>query len=70
MSKADQVREHAAYVRSNPNNAQAIAAALELIADAMDGKPCEDCASRQGAVIDPDDNPEAGQDGDNVNAGA
>lgn len=62
MSKADQVREHADYISNNPNNAHAVAAALHLIADAMDGK-CEDCGSRQAsAVIDPADNPEAGKD--------
>ena len=37
MSKANQVREHAEYVRNNPNNAQAVAAALDVIAGAMDG---------------------------------
>lgn len=77
MSKADQVREHAEYIRNYPNNAHAVAAALDLIAEAMDGE-CEDCGSAQAsAVIDPADNPEAGQDvgtvagdADNVNAGA
>ena len=72
MEKADQVREHAEYIRNNPNNAQAVAAALDVIADAMDGK-CEDCGKNveplQGIGVDA---PDVGADpvGANSNVGA
>lgn len=72
MEKANQVREHAAYIRNNPNNAQAVADALDVIADAMDGK-CEDCGQPveqlQGIGIDA---PDVGADpmGENTNVGA
>lgn len=51
MNKADQVREHAEYVRNNPNNAQAVAAALDVIADAMD-RGCEGCELLIGAKVE------------------
>lgn len=64
VDKSQQLRDLASTIRSNVLARDAIADAFELIADAMDGR-CEDCGSTQaGAVIDPADNPEAGQDVD------
>lgn len=62
VSAADKVREHADYVRNNPNNAQAVAAALDVIANAMDGKG-------EGIGVDA---PDVGKDpvGANSNVGA
>lgn len=71
MSKADQVRERAEYVRNNPNNAQAIADALDLIADAMDGAKTSAVARGQWPGIGVDA-PDVGKDpiGANSNVGA
>lgn len=70
MNKANQVREHAEYVRNNPNSAHAVAAALELIADAMEGR-CEGCEQMDGAQVEGIgvDAPDVGSDPENVNAG-
>lgn len=54
MEKLNQVRELANYVRNNPNNAVAVADALDVIASAliwiaarMGANGCEDCGSQQ-----------------------
>jgi hypothetical protein len=38
MNQATKVREYAEYIRNNPNNAHAVAFALDVIADAMEGR--------------------------------
>lgn len=68
MSKIEktsaELRVLAVEVRENVYAREAIAKALELIACAMSPcEACEDCGNGQAAaVIDPADNPEAGQD--------
>lgn len=51
---ASQLRTLAATVRDNPSAREAIAAGFELIAAAMDGPPCIDCAAQQHAAAEPD----------------
>lgn len=62
MNHAEQLRALARKIEDQPSAREAIAAGFRLVADAMEGKPCEDCASQQGQVLDPADNPEAGAD--------
>jgi len=62
MNHAEQLRALARQIEDQPSAREAIAAGFRLVADAMEGKPCEDCASEQGARLDPADNPEAGAD--------
>jgi hypothetical protein len=50
MTKAEKVRALANEVRNNPTARGAIADALEIIADAMGGAPCEDCGAKAQAV--------------------
>lgn len=47
MKTTNQVREKAHFVRNNPFNGEALADALELIANAIDGKPCTDCGQQK-----------------------
>lgn len=62
MNHAEQLRALARQIEDQPSAREAIAAGFRMIADAMEGKPCEDCTSQQGQALDPDDNPEAGAD--------
>lgn len=52
MTKAEQVRALAKEVRNNPTARGAVADALEIIADAMGGAPCEDCGAKAKAVAE------------------
>ena len=52
MTKAEQVRALANEVRNNPTARGAVADALEIIADAMGGTPCEDCGAKAQAVAE------------------
>lgn len=52
ISKAEQVRALANEVRNNPTARGAVADALEIIADAMGGAPCEDCGAKAQAVAE------------------
>lgn len=51
---ASQLRQLAAIVRDNPTARDAIAAGFEIIADALDGPPCIDCAAQAHAAPDLD----------------
>jgi hypothetical protein len=51
-TKAEKVRALANEVRNNPTARGAIADALEIIADAMGGAPCEDCGAKAQAVAE------------------
>lgn len=62
---AEQLRDLAGVIESNPQARNAIGAGFRLIADAMDRPPCEDCGSTQGQALDPADNPETGADAGN-----
>lgn len=64
VDKSQQLRELATEVRNNVYAREAIAKGFELISCAMSPcEACEDCGNGQAdAVIDPLDNPEAGQD--------
>lgn len=62
MNHAEQLRALARTIEDQPSAREAIAAGFRLVADAMEGKPCEDCTSQQGQALDPADNPEAGAD--------
>lgn len=55
---AAQLRAHAATVRNNPQAREATADAFDLIAAAMDGPPCIDCAAQEHAAADPLPTPE------------
>lgn len=63
MNTADMLRYLAYQIENKPAARGAIAEGFRLIADAMgEPAPCEDCASQQGARLDPADDPSAGAD--------
>lgn len=62
MTNADKLRDLAREIENNPAARGAIAEGFRLIADAMGAEPCTDCASQQGARLDPADDPSAGAD--------
>ena len=49
---ASQLRTLAATVRDNPSAREATADAFDLIAAALDGPPCIDCAAQEHAADD------------------
>lgn len=51
-SMAEKLRQFADEVRNNPTARDSMARALELIADAMGGSPCEDCGAKAQAVAE------------------
>ena len=52
QSIAAKLRQFADEVRNNPTARDSMACALELIADAMGGAPCEDCGAKAQAVAE------------------
>jgi hypothetical protein len=52
LTKAEKLQLLANEVRNNPTARGAIAYALEIIADAMGGAPCEDCGAKAQAVAE------------------
>lgn len=51
-SVAAKLRVFADEVRNNPTARDSMARAIELIADAMGGAPCEDCGAKAQAVAE------------------
>lgn len=49
---AEQLRAIAATIRNNPQAREATAQGFELVAAAMDGPPCIDCAAQEHAAAD------------------